>query len=638
MHSEILAKLRDSDVEMQREGAFLAAEARLEAAVPLLVGLLASPNLGVQDAADHALRKIGGRAAVEDLLPLLRSDHPPLRNLGMDLLRALGREHLDLLLPLLRDDDPDIRIFMADILGSASDAQVVKPLCDALLHDPEVNVRYQAAVSLGELARPEAAKSLNQALGDDEWVRFAVIEALMKIRDESSVNALVRALDRSSELVSSMIIDALGELGNLKAVPLLMKRLDCAAAALRNKILRAIVRILGGKCLTLLSSDERRKFLEYLLVALDDEDAEIQDAAVVGLGHVGDERATAKILGLAAQLDPDQDLERVERVVGALASIGINSQLRSALGHEDGRALIAVMALDKLGTSQSIDALVAAYGGLNRDLQRVVSAILTRIGGGDLRDFFLDVLAESKDGTILKQALAFLGAKLRCETCVESILDHLEHPYNDVKETALDAAVALGTDAVRNRFLAMAEGSAVLDRLMGVYGLGRIDARKYKQTLLRALSDESPDIRKIGLEALGAVMDDEDVPAALLRMAHDEVPEVRQALVETLGAAETEQIRAFLFEALGDEDDWVRIRAVDALARKRDVGVAPAIIPLLEDPNQVVVMKVVGALGRIGGQAAFKALLGTLSHNDPGIQAAAEQALDQMQAEHGGDV
>lgn len=638
MQSEILAKLRDSDVDLQREGALLAAEARLDSAVPLLVGLLASPNLGVQDAADHALRRIGGRAAVEDLLPLLRSDHPPLRNLGMDLLRALGGEHLDLLLPLLKDVDPDIRIFMADILGSTSDAQAVKPLCDALLHDPEVNVRYQAAVSLGELARPEAAKSLNQALGDDEWVRFAVIEALMKIRDESSVNALVRALDRSSELVGSMIIDALGELGNLKAVPLLMKRLDAATAALRNKILRAIVCIMGGRSLTLLSADERRNFLEYLLVALDDEDQEIQDAAIAGLGYVGDERATAKILGLAAHLDPDQDLERVGLIVDALVAIGINGQLQSALLREDGRSLIATMVLDRMGSPAAVSVLVEAYPRLNRDLQRTVSTILTRIGGGDLRDFFLEVLVSSEDGTILKQALTFLGAKLRCDACVDSILEHLDHPYNDVKEAALDAAVALGTDVVVARFQDMAVDSAALARLMGVYGLGRIDARRFKNTLLSSLSDESPDVRKIGLEALGAILDDQDVLAALLRMAHDEVPEVRQTLVETLGRADSDQVRDFLFAALDDEDDWVRIRAVDTLAQNRDAALAPSIIPLLHDANQLVVMKTIAALGHIGGQAAFKALLSILSHDDPEIQAAAEQALDLMQAEHRGEI
>lgn len=635
MHSEILEHLRGTDVEQQREGAFQAAETRLEPAVPLLVELLGSPNLGVQDAAEHALRRIGGRRAVESLLPLLRNEQAPLRNLGMDLLRALGGSHLDLMLPLLKDEDPDIRIFMADILGSAADVHAVQPLCEALLRDPEVNVRYQAAVSLGELGRHEAVKSLNQALGDEEWVRFSVIEALMKIRDEASINALVRALDRSSDLVGSMIIDALGEMGNIKAVPMLMKRLDTVPAALRNKILRAIVNIMGGRSLSLLSSDEREKFRAYLLSALDDEDTDIQDAAMVGLGHVGDEKATARILYLAGNLDPDHDLERVTLAANALAAIGINPSLGAALQGDEGGAQVAVMALDKLATSDASQLLIAAFDNLGRDLQRCVSATIARIGNAEARDFFLRILAESRDGTILKQALLFLGRKLRCGECAESVLFHLDHPYDDVKEAALEAAVAIGNEAVTTRLQKMATDSEMLRRLMGIYGLGRIDPQAYQTTLVAALSDDSPDVRKIALEAVGPRMHDPRVLDAMLALAADEVAEVRQTLVETLGQACSGRPLDFLIAALADKNDWVRIRAVDALAACQDPSLAPAIIGLLEDPNPLVVVKVIAALGRIGGQSAFKALLAALNSDDPDVQAAAEHALDRMQADHG---
>lgn len=639
MHSDIVESLRGSDPETQREGAFQAAEARMESAVPLLVSLLQSPNMGVQEAAEYALRKIGGRKAVEGLLPLLRSDHPPIRNLGMDLLRALGGEHLELLLPLLKDDDADIRIFMADILGSASDVLAVRPLCDALLHDPEVNVRYQAAVSLGDLARPEAVRSLNQALGDDEWVQFAVIEALMKIRDESSINAFVRALDKSSELVASMIIDALGELGNIKAVPMLMKRLDNSPAALRNKILRAIVRIMGSRSLALLSPDERKRIGFYLLVALDDEDPEIQDAAMAGLGCVGDSQAAGRIMNLASLFDPDRDLERTTLAVNALASLGINAALREAMnGDDEGRILVAIMALEQIGTPEAVALLIQAFEGKPRDVQRTLSSTIARVGGREARDFFLDILSRPGDGTVLKQALLFLGVKLHCLECADSVLGHLLHPYDDVKEAALEAAIAIGSDEVEARFVAMARDAAVVQRLMGVYGLGRLDPARHREILLWSLSDESPDVRKVGLEALAARIHDPGVFKALMRMAHDEVSEVRLALVEVLGASCVDSAGPFLIEALGDEDDWVRIRAVDALANCRDTSHVASIVPLLEDANKLVVVKAISALGRLGGQAAFRALLNVLNTDDHEIQMAAEEALERIQAEHAEDL
>lgn len=127
-----------------------------------------------------ACAKYAGRQAIEALLPLLRSDEAPVRNVAMDILREIGVDSIESMQPYLRDDDPDLRIFIADILGYCRSHQSALLLGDALLKDPEVNVRYQAAVSLGNLAFPESVGDLCQAMHDEEWVQFAVVEALAK--------------------------------------------------------------------------------------------------------------------------------------------------------------------------------------------------------------------------------------------------------------------------------------------------------------------------------------------------------------------------------------------------------------------------------------------------------------------------
>ena len=101
---------------------------------------------------------------------------------------------------------------------------------------------------------------------DEEWVQFAVIEALTKLRAESSVAALVNALDSSTDLVASIIIEALGEFGNIKAVPMLTKRLEDSPIPLRNKILQAITKILGAKSMPLFYGKNKDKFKELEFV------------------------------------------------------------------------------------------------------------------------------------------------------------------------------------------------------------------------------------------------------------------------------------------------------------------------------------------------------------------------------------
>ena len=92
--SKVLDELKSDDNEVVREAAFLAGELKCEDAVPQLADLLKSSHLGLQEAADHALRRIGGKGAVQAVVPLLRSDDAPVRNLSMDILREVGLDRV----------------------------------------------------------------------------------------------------------------------------------------------------------------------------------------------------------------------------------------------------------------------------------------------------------------------------------------------------------------------------------------------------------------------------------------------------------------------------------------------------------------------------------------------------------------
>ena len=252
--AQILEALQSGDNDVVRSAAFSAGDMGLKEAVPLLCERIKSENIGVQEAAEYGLRKIRGAQSIVELLPLLRSDEAPVRNVAMDILREIGVDSIESMQPYLRDDDPDLRIFIADILGYCLSHQSALLLGDALLKDPEVNVRYQAAVSLGNLAFPESVNDLCQAMHDEEWVQFAVVEALAKIKDPSAINALVQLLPQSSMLVSSAIIDALGGLGDIKTIPLLFNSLENVSVVLRHKIVKASVQILSGRSLSLLAA------------------------------------------------------------------------------------------------------------------------------------------------------------------------------------------------------------------------------------------------------------------------------------------------------------------------------------------------------------------------------------------------
>lgn len=633
----ILSLLQQEDPESLREGAQLAGEARLAEAIPALVHNMSSANIGVQEAVDHSLRRIGGPAVVQAVIPMLRSENVPVRNLAMDILRELGKSDLASVEKLLHDDDPDIRIFAADILGSMQSARVVAPLCTALLHDPEVNVRYQAAVSLGALAFPESARCLNTSLEDEEWVQFAAIEALTKIRDASSTRPMIKALDQATDLVASSMVDALGEMGDLKAVPLLLRRMESSPTPLCNKIVRAVMNIMGPRSLSLLGKKECERLAGYLPSALEDEDPDIQDAAVKGFAALGGPNAVSCILRHASSLDPEKEPERIVAAIEAMAKIGPDPELEKTLEQGDDLSMqIAMQTLLRQDPGNAVSLMTRSFWNRSRDMQRLMIVELATHAGSEHQDFFMEVLDRHQDGNVLRGALLFLGRKGEAEKVFSVITPLLDHPYDDVKEAALDALIALHTQEVEDFFKRMTGSEEPLQRLMGIYGLGHFDISSVLGELTAALDDESPEVRKVAVKAFGKKCPlSEDMLTRVESKLGDENSEVRMAVFDTLGLCSDKRFTSSLIAGLKDPDAWVRIRCAESLGENRVAQAVEPLVGMLDDDNPLIVIKVIGALCNIGGEAAFKAVFPLLEHPDRDVREAADEAVNVIHKQAG---
>lgn len=623
---ELLSSSSPDDI---RDGAQLAGLNGFQEAIPNLVQHIASSNIGVQEAADRALRRIGGPDVVQAVIPLLRSENVPERNVAMDILRNQGETNIKAIAELLTDDDVDVRIFASDILGSVNNSVAIPFLGRALLEDPEVNVRYQAAVSLGELARHEAVPYLNKALNDEEWVQFSVIEALTKIRDESSVASLIYALDKSSDLVSSMIIDALGELGNIKAVPLLLKRLDESPAALSNKIVRAIINILGDKSVCLIGGKENKRMLGYMESAIRDEDPDIQDAAVRGFAAIGNDVGSRLIVELASTLDPDLDTERLLFMIDTLISIGYNDSLAyQFINGTVEQQHVAMEALGRIHDPRCVPLFIEEFPKKDLVMQRPMISYLAAMAAPEDEEFFIQVTQTSKDGNILREAVEFLGEKGTPERAEPIILQLLEHKYNDVKESAMTAAIALHTPRICAYMEEACNSEDSIKRLVGVLSLGHIDIAGYKDYILAGLEDSDSLVRKAAIEALGRqeFLSGDDVDRIMIA-AHDENPENRMSAIDVIGFLDGDDIEDILIERLADDDYWVRVRAAEHLGNRGSRQAVESLVHMLSSDNSLVTISAIKALAKIGGNAAFRAILAELDHPEPEVQMAAEEAV-----------
>ncbi|MBQ9537464.1 MAG: HEAT repeat domain-containing protein [Desulfovibrionaceae bacterium] len=632
---QILAGLKSDNSSEVRDAAFSAGDMGLQAAIPDLCKHISSSNIGVQEAAEYALRKIRGPEVIENMLPLLQSEEPSVRNVAMDILREIGVDSIESMRPYLKGEDPDLRIFVSDILGHCHSHKSLDLLCEALLKDPEVNVRYQAAVSLGNLAYPESVKALSQAMHDEEWVQFAVVEALAKIKDTSAISAMVQLLHQCSPLVSSAIVDALGDLGDIKIIPLLLNALERVNEALRHKIVKAVVKILDGASLALLPPKFKTNLNAYLRSALTDSDEEIQAAALTGLKSIGTVEASGPVLDYVARLNPETNAELYDLGIQTLASLGytqaINDALQSNDEHKVQVALQVSQYFDDPALKTTLKELFLTF---NPEFKRVAINKIAQLGDCQDMPFFLCVMQECNDPEIIKGVLNFLGSQSTCNDIEDIVFNQLlEQQNQEVQELALEACINLHSANLNERFKIMSREGDVMQRMMAIYALGRYGVFENYAEIVAGLQDPEPAVRRTAIEAfLNLGPDAEHVLPQILSSAQDPDKDVRMAVVNLLGHIAQPSVLPYLMAALHDEDDWVRIRAIEALGYARCEEAIPSLSEILEKDNPMVVSKAIEALGMIGGNIAFTILLGLINHEDPEIQHAAAEAVAQIQA------
>jgi HEAT repeat protein len=192
---------------------------------------LGSENPAVRAAAAAALGQIG-RGLEERVCPALRArladDRSEVRYAAALSLGELGdRTALDTLVAQLEGDgNPLAREAAAIALGLLGDPLAAEPLLHALVDGPP-EVRFQAATSIVEVARARARAPLERALGDsDPEVRSAAAEALGDLGEGEAGTALARLLDDGAAGVRFEAALALARLGDPRGVPVLAGLLD----------------------------------------------------------------------------------------------------------------------------------------------------------------------------------------------------------------------------------------------------------------------------------------------------------------------------------------------------------------------------------------------------------------------------
>ncbi len=177
-------------------------------------------------------------------------------------------------------------------------------------------------------------------------------------------------------------------------------------------------------------------------------------------------------------------------------------------------------------------------------------------------------------------------------------------------------------------------GAEAVERYQ-VVGLGEVrvegktpEARRtaLREALRRALAQVS---EAASLQMMAADRED----AALLRDLQSQDERVREFALRVLADRRNPAAAPLLIRQLQEEDAQTVRQAMGALVEMKARAAVPALIELVKDREIGFVQEVVFAIGEIGGIEA-EAYLFTVAqgHDQPDVQAAAQQALDTLHA------
>ena len=348
--------------------------------------------------------------------------------------------------------DWPVRRAAATALGGIRDERAVEPLIWALKHQ-HYEVRATAAKALAEIGDERAVEPLVQVLKDQNIeVREAAEEALAKIKGKypevkdvsiskeeepkkkipsradvrrlaakKDLEGLIEALGYGDEFSGSDAADALGEMGDARAVEPLIQALqdNNNQPVLRNSAALALGEISDLRAVEPLiqafykdpdvrwnAGEAVGKMGELgvkpLIQALKNKDSDIREEAAKALGRTGDAGAIEPII--KALEDEDEDVGR--EAAGALVEIGEPAvePLIQALKHKDsGVRGNAAWALGRIKDARAVEPLIQVLKGKNSDVRYWAIYALEEIGDAQAIEPLVQVLKDKNEDSKIRE-------------------------------------------------------------------------------------------------------------------------------------------------------------------------------------------------------------------------------------------
>jgi HEAT repeat protein len=594
--------LGDPDVEVKVRAAEALGASHDPSAVLSLLGHVDESNLKVQLAVIAALLELRDPRAVVALVGKVQDGRAQVREAVARALAAFGGDRVASALGLLlRDADDGVRLAAVTSLGRVTGADGVDAIVHALNTDPSLDVRVAAVHALARTGEARAAKVLVELLdgarsevageaklalsgmgaaaapelsaclsGQPSRARAdACAYALARTGDESAATAITDAW-RRRVCSADAALEALGALGDKRALPAVLESLDDGDPWVRRRAVEALFVLLDPE-----APDGRavEPLLAAARAAVDRPDELLLLVAL--LGRTGASRVASDLLPYARSPRVRLRLAAV-RALGMVRAATAEPVLLEALdAPEPNIRREAALALRRAGTESVVGPLLQRLDGaaeqdaewlalsLSGPLSRtrndqLVALVERRLGraSGALRDALLEALSVGPHAAAALER-ASRGAGTRSRAKVAELLSGVR----EARPLALSLA---------------ADGGATRENAL--WSLGFIGTRQDLSLLADALGDADARAAANAAVSWGRLASSGSDPLPLCQALQAAHPAVRVGALTGLrlaglGCQGNEQA------ALRDPSPFVRLAAAQLLVAHRD---DPTVNRLLE--------------------------------------------------------
>ncbi|MCD6514906.1 MAG: HEAT repeat domain-containing protein [Candidatus Odinarchaeota archaeon] len=299
---------------------------------------------------------------------------------------------------------------------------------------------------------------------------------------------------------------------------------------------------------------------------LKNENPDVRYYSIKGLVNIGNPKAL-KYLFFA--LETEKDDEIIQKINDAIISLADRSCYADILPFlESKNVLVRGLACEVLGYLKEVRAvphIVNLLSDSNKEVKRLAAEALGSIGDRKASRLIFNLIREKgEDEVFLEGAIWALG-NLK-EVSAKSFLIKLsEHSNPEIRASAIWALGKIGSVDTTEIFIKGLSDEDVNVRYESVLALGKVKDSESVKYLLKALEKEKDDEIKSTIIEVLARIGNPTIISTLINQLHNPSISVRMATINAIKKLGIKEAIPYLINLLKDEDDLVREAARSTL-------------------------------------------------------------------------